>query len=171
MSSRTFILRMRPRPPCNECKIEKWDRVPEGLRCGHLIIGWAKAKGLRNRELTFEEFRDIIRRAYSDCYDTKPGLATRHAKQAWRFIRCMKEGDLVVVPDGKKFHIGRVASAPCYDEEKVACNNAYRRNAEWLRKDLDRAEASAELQKAMRNRSTLPADCDEVARAVRHILR
>ena len=172
MTSRAFFLRMCPAPPCHEGSSGEWDRVPEALEKNHLIIGWAKAEGLLDPGQP-EEFQEIIHQAYRDCYDSKPGLAARHAKQAWQFIHGMDEGDLVVVPDGKKFHIGRVASDPWFDASKIDSNSAYRRRAEWLKRSVPRDGAGPVLRAAMRTRLTLwpvrdEAVVEEVCGHLRH---
>lgn len=137
MNSQVFILRMHPTPPCHK-KSKRWYRVPDALEKGHLIIGWAKARGLLDPELSWEKFRDRIQNAYSECYGENRRKSGPAAGEAWRFIRCMNEGDLVVVPDGKEFHFGRVASGPWFDENEVEANSAYRRKAEWLKRGVPR---------------------------------
>ena len=74
------------------------DKVPEALSADHVIIGWAKAEGLLDPALAWENFREIVRTAYSG----EPGLRKAGAAggHLWRFIRDMKPRDLVVVPYG-----------------------------------------------------------------------
>ena len=55
MEKNAFVLRIKP---------SEVDRVPEALENDHLIIGWAKAKGLLSPELEWEGFRKIIHEAY-----------------------------------------------------------------------------------------------------------
>ena len=43
---------------------EGFDRVPEALKKNHLIIGWARAKGLLNPDLDRVRFRQIIHDEY-----------------------------------------------------------------------------------------------------------
>ena len=138
---------MHPVPPGRK-KSNKWNRVPEALERNHLIIGWAKAEGLLRPDLTPQDFRDIMQNAYSGRRKLKrPGDA---AKQAWRFIHCVSESDLVVVPDGREFHIGRVASDPWFDESAVKANSAYRREAVWLKRSVPRERAGPALQAKMK---------------------
>lgn len=82
--------------------------MPEALRSGELIIGWAEADGLLDSNLCWESFRDIVRRAY---YADQPDLrrAGGAAGHLWRFIREMKPGDLVVVPYGADFFVAEVS--------------------------------------------------------------
>ena len=175
MTPRIFILRMRPVPPCHEGRPEEWDRVPEALKSNHLIIGWAKAEGLLDRELSWKSFRDIIHHAYSECYGENRRKSGPAAGEAWRFIRCMNEGDLVVVPDGREFHIGRVASDPWFDENEVEANSAYRRKAEWLKRGVSRDGDGLALHayvKKRASRGTIRLVRDEaVAKEIDELLR
>ncbi len=132
MSKDAFILRIAP---------GRRDRVPEALRTGHLMIGWAEAKGLLNLELEKAGFKEIIHKAYPERH---AGLATRYM---WCFIRDMKVGDLVVVPhlnkSGRGFYVGEVTGPAFYDENKVGEGSAYRRPVKWLNGGIAIQEASA----------------------------
>ena len=88
-----FVLRIAPSGK---------DRVHEALESEELIIGWSRAKGLLDEKLQWEKFREIIHNSdYSDQKDyRKSGSA---AGNMWRFIREMKQKDLVVVPYGNIF--------------------------------------------------------------------
>ena len=163
MPPQVFVLRMQPKPPCHEGRAEDWDCVPEGLEKNQLIIGWARAGGLLRQDLTRSDFRDIIQRAYGECYDRRRAGAA--AGQAWRFIRDMNVGDLVVVPDGERFHIGRVAGLPWRAPRKVASNSAYRRDAEWLMRCIRMDGAKPDLKAAMQTKRTLSLVRDEVVAA------
>ena len=169
MPPQIFILRMRPVPPGHEGKPGDWDRVPEALEENHLIIGWAEADGLLHPELSWEVFRGIVENAYGGIYDRRRAGAA--AGQAWRFIRGMNLGDLVVVPDGERFHIGRVAGEPWFDENGVESNSAYRRDAEWLRLNVPRASAGPALLAALNRRLTLSLVGEEgVAKEIGELL-
>ena len=64
----------------------------------------------------------------------------------------MEIGDLVVVPHGREFYVGRVAGAAFYDETRVNGEEAYRRPVEWLnnRHSIQRTDAGPGLQERMR---------------------
>ena len=169
MGQQIFVLRMRPVPPGHGGRPGDWDRVPEALEENHLIIGWAKAEGLLHPELSWERFRGIIKDAYGGIYDRR--RADMAAGQAWRFIRGMNPGDLVLVPDGERFHIGRVASEPWFNKDGVAQNSAYRRHAEWLRLNVPKTCAGPSLLAALNRRLTLSLVGGEgVAIEVRELL-
>lgn len=61
MNQQAFVLRIAPR---------KIDRVPEALTENQIIIGWAKSEGLLDQNLTWEQFREIIRNAHYPEEDT-----------------------------------------------------------------------------------------------------
>ena len=151
-----FILRIAPRGiyPVPE---EGFDRVPEALETNHLIIGWARAKGLLNPDLDWVSFRQIIHEEYHDDAETFHG-AGRDAGKMWRFIREMKKGDLVVVPAGPVFYVGEVACDEAfYDETKIEEDSAYRRAVTWLnnKQGIPRtAVAGSGLASRMKARST-----------------
>ena len=76
---RAFVLRIAP---------SYIDRVPEALESGELIIGWSKATGLLNPELSWYPFRQILHDTVYAAHDNyrSSGAAAGHM---WRFIREM----------------------------------------------------------------------------------
>ena len=131
------------------------DRVPEALEKNHLIIGWAKAKGLCDPELDWEQFREIMRKAYhaDDKNLRSAGSAGGHM---WRFIRDMQVGDLVVVPHGSEFYVGEIEGAAFYDTSKEGEDSAYRRPVKWLngKNPIPRKFAKSALVSRMKTRGT-----------------
>ena len=107
------------------------DLFSEALEKDHLIIGWAKAQGLLEPTLEWERFRGIIFETYYSDDDNlrRAGYA---AGNMWRFIRDMKDDDLVVVPRHSEFYVAKVVGKAFYDESKVEEDSAYRRQVEWL---------------------------------------
>lgn len=67
-----FILRIAPRG-IDPVPGEGFDRVPEALEMGHLIIGWVRAQGLLNPDLDRDGFRKIIRDEYHPDAETLHG--------------------------------------------------------------------------------------------------
>ena len=125
MAKNGFVLRIAP---------SGGDRVSEALENGHLIIGWAKAKGLLDQELGWEEFREIIRKTYHPDDKNLRGAGSAGGNM-WRFIHGMEKGDLVVVPHGSEFYVAEVADYRAfYNESKVDEDSAYRRRVNWLNK-------------------------------------
>ena len=153
-----FILRIAPRgiDPVPE---EGFDRVPEALETNHLIIGWARAKGLLNPDLDWVSFRQIIHdEYYHPDAETFHG-AGRDAGKMWLFIRKMKKGDLVVVPAGREFYVGEVACDEAfYDPTKTEEDSAYRRSVKWLNNGQS-IPRSAVAESALAARMTARATC------------
>ena len=142
-----FILRM---------KTLGRDRVPTALECNCILIGWSDAEGLLNRELSWEEFRELVKVKYfpDDEDQRRAGSSGGHL---WRFIREMKEGDLVVVPhDDSDFYIAKVIGDATYDPTKKECDTAYRRKVKWLndKKPIPRTSARSALISRMRAQGT-----------------
>ena len=92
--------------------------MPEALLSSELIIGWARAAGLLDSTISWENFRKIVRIAY---YCDQPDLrkAGAAAGHLWRFVREMKSDDLVVVPHGGEFFVAKVAGPPTYGLKKL----------------------------------------------------
>ena len=109
------------------------DKVPVSLRENQIIIGWAYAEGLLNSKLDWQQFREILNKAY---YSKEPTLrkAGAAAGNMWRFIREMKQDDLVVVPYGREFYVAKIIGPATYDPAMVDDDTSYRRSVEWLNK-------------------------------------
>jgi len=146
MAQQAFVLRIAP---------SGIDKVPEALDSNQIIIGWAKAEGLLDPSLTWEQFREIIRRAYYADENTlrRTGSAAGHM---WRFIREMNKGDLVVVPYGPQFYIAEVEGSAIYGPNEVADDTAYRRPVQWLngKKPVSRNIAKSALISRMKTQGT-----------------
>src|SRR5687768_8381660 len=96
-SQQGFVLRIAP---------SGIDRVELALHDDAIIIGWC-ARELLKPSLDWKAFREIVRsRFYAHDEDLRrAGAAAGHM---WRFIREMAIGDLVVVPFGSGFLVGRI---------------------------------------------------------------
>jgi predicted Mrr-cat superfamily restriction endonuclease len=101
------------------------------LRENEIMVGWSKAEGLLNPDLTKDEFREIIRKQYfpKDEDMRRTGQATG---DIWRFVREIMLGNYVVVPTEAGFYIGKVTGPAYYDEMRIFNDTAYRRKVEWL---------------------------------------
>lgn len=131
------------------------DKLNEALEVNQLITGWAKAEGLLNEDLTWDDFRETIRSTYYADHENlrRAGAAAGHL---WRFIREMKPGDLVVVPHGDQFYVAEITGDAMYDSSKVGEDSAYRRPVRWLnnKNAIPRTLARAALVARMKTRST-----------------
>lgn len=161
MDQAAFVLRVAP---------SREDRVPEALSADQIIIGWAEADGLLDRALSWEQFREIIRKAH---YSDEPTLrkAGAAAGHMWRFIRDMKPGDLVVVPYGADFFVAEIAGPATYDLSKVEEDSAYRRSVRWLndKKSIPRQVARSALISRMKTQGTC-ADASDLLGEIRDCL-
>lgn len=132
---------------------DKW--LQEALDSNVIIIGWSCAEGLIGNEDNWEAFRDKVKQG---CYPEDPDFrrAGHGAKQMWRFIKDMQEGDLVVVPHGGGFYVAEVTGPARYEESKAPEDTAYRRDVKWLngKKPIPRRIAPSPLQLRMRTRAT-----------------
>lgn len=161
MDQAAFVLRIAPGGV---------DKVPEALSADQVIIGWAEADGLLDPALSWEEFREIIRKAYYSGEPTlrKAGAAAGHM---WRFIRDMKPGDLVVVPYGADFFVAEIGGPATCDPSKVEDDSAYRRSVRWLngKKPIPRQAARSALISRMKTQGTC-ADATDLVGEIRDCL-
>lgn len=147
---RAFMLRIAPGGE---------DMVPEALESDELIIGWAEASGLLNPDLTWEQFREIVRLAYYRD-DQTLRLAGSSAGHLWRFLRDMQLGDLVVVPHHDEIFVAEVLGPATYDPLLVNQDSAYRRPVRWLTdrttglRAIPRYRAGPQLAATMKSQGT-----------------
>jgi predicted Mrr-cat superfamily restriction endonuclease len=146
MQQQAFVLRVSP---------SGIDRVSDALSTNQVIIGWSKARGLLDENLSWEEFRGIINDTYYANEENlrRAGSASGHM---WRFVREMKVGDLVVVPHSSAFYIAEVAGPAMHDESKAEEDTSYRRNVTWLnnKKSIFRSLAKSALVSRMKTQGT-----------------
>lgn len=146
MGQQAFILRIAP---------SGIDRVPQALQDNQIIIGWAYAEGLLGQQLSWEQFREIIRKEYYNDESNlrKAGAAAGHM---WRFIREMNKEDLIVVPYWSEFYVAQVNGPPTYDSSKAEDDTAYRRQVKWLnnKRPICRGVARSALISRMKTQGT-----------------
>ncbi len=137
-----FVLRMNPGGE---------NKIKEALTNDELIIGWSKAKGLDNLSLGWENFREIV---HNSCFPNDENYlrSGRSAGNLWRFIREMKQGDLVAVPTDEGFYVAEIEGEVRFLDEHVEEDTAYRRKVKWLNNSqpIDRKIASYPLISRMR---------------------
>jgi predicted Mrr-cat superfamily restriction endonuclease len=137
-------------------KISHRDKaLPNALESDDIVIGWSRAGDLHDLDLGWYDFREIVHQEYhSDQDDYRKAGAS--AGNLWRFIREMKEGDLVVVPDGSEFYVAKVTGDARYEPEKVEDDTAHRRSVNWLNdsEPIPRGIARSALQSRMKARQT-----------------
>jgi predicted Mrr-cat superfamily restriction endonuclease len=147
-----FVLRISP---------SGHDRTEEAMAKNQLIIGWSGLSQLLDPALAWAEFRQIVHDAY---YEEEQDMrrAGNAAGHLWRFIRDMRDDDLVVVPLGQEFLVGRVTGPAVHDDSRVDDDAAFRRPVEWLnsKRPIKRSQARAALQSRMKSQGTSASASD-----------
>ncbi|MEB0222900.1 restriction endonuclease [Pseudomonas sp. 10S4] len=137
-----FILRIAP---------SNVNKVPLALKSDQVIIGWSATAGLLDLTLSWKAFR---KKLHDTHYAPEKNLrrAGGAAGHMWRFVRDMKMGDLVVVPNGPKFYLAEITSDALYLPEHTGEDTSYRRNVRWLnnKKAIPRDFAKAPLISRMK---------------------
>jgi len=105
--------------------------IEKMLAENQVMIGYSKAEGLLDPNLTKKEFREIIKKQYYS-NDGNVRAAGQIAGDLWRFIREIKLGNYIVVPAEEGLYISKVIGPATYDEMRIFNDTAYRRKVEWL---------------------------------------
>ncbi len=129
------------------------DLVPDALRTGEVSTGWGKVgPGLLEESLSRDEFRKVVHASEYYRDDPNRKRSGGAAGQLWRFIREMREGDLVVVPRGDALHVAKVVGPPLHVAASSAEHWAHRRAVEWLTgpEGVPRSEATRRLRTRLR---------------------
>ncbi|KRD72076.1 hypothetical protein [Ensifer sp. Root278] len=100
-TSNVFRLQIKPRGK---------DKVEQVVADSHIAIGWSDASQLIDPALSKEQFTSIIHSIYYPQQATRRKAASG-TKSMWPFLREMRIGDLVMVPNGSGFYLGSVTSA------------------------------------------------------------
>jgi len=155
VAKKAFVLRIAPGGQ---------DKMQEALDSDDIFVGWSDARGLLEPELGWLKFRQIVHDVYHKKDDSFYGSG-QAAGSLWRFIREMHDDDMIVVPYGNEFYVGRVAGPCRYEESKVEEDTAYRRRIHWLndKKSIPRCHARAALQSRMKAWQTCVDASDLVA--------
>jgi predicted Mrr-cat superfamily restriction endonuclease len=116
-----------------------------------IIIGWSKAGNLLDKELNWEQFRQVLIDSYPN-YKDYLRSAGNAAGNMWRFIRDMKSGDYVVVPHDTDFYVAQIVGHAYHDPEKIGEDTAFRRKVKWLngKKPIPRNKAPSALYSRMK---------------------
>ena len=129
--------------------------VQDALEDNELILGWSYAHGLIGAESDQETVKRHLAERDTRLQTSKRALGSASGN-VHRFLNEMAAGDLVVVPDGPAFLVGRVASDPFDRPEAEAIDGRIRRKIEWLTKEaIPRSHARSRLVSRMRSRQTV----------------
>jgi len=113
--------------------------VEHGRKGKYIAIGWNELGNLgwlANRERGWGEVRDEFIKKYRDIYKGTEIQVGQGSGQVMKFVREMKEGDIVVVPDMARGRalMGRVIGPYEYkDDWADGCSYLQRRNVEWVK--------------------------------------
>lgn len=147
---KAFVMRNKP---------GKVDRISETLNENEIIIGWSNTEDkLLSNDLLREEFKVIIRSAYSDKYKDNPQSLGYATGCMWRFINEIEKGDLVVIPANKSFYVCKVLEDDVlYDSSKIDEDTAIRRKVKFLNSGItiSKKYADAALKSRLKYRGTI----------------
>ncbi len=146
------------------------DRLQLGLKEKRIFLGWSDARGLLNPDLSWEQFRQIVKSAHyaDDTGNRRSGIA---AGFLWQFIHSTKRGDYAVVPYGDSFYVGEITGCAEFKEENTSdaqgeiADTAYSRNVEWLNhaEPIPRSVAGSALRSRMKTRGSAADATDLVS--------
>ncbi len=131
------------------------DQVPDGLRSDNIFIGWSPLPQLLEPTLDREDFRRLMR----EVVISERGMADevslgKWVGDAWRFIREMRVGDLVVVPHGADLYIAEVTGNAYFDGTFTHLDASIRRPVRFAngKRPVPRSFVTPGLQKTLRAR-------------------
>ncbi len=113
--------------------------VEHGRKGKYIAIGWNELRNLEwlaNKKKGWGELRDHFTKEYRDTYKGTGIQIGQGSGQVVKFVREMKEGDIVVVPDTARGEalIGKVTGPYEYkDNWADDCSYLQRRNVKWIK--------------------------------------
>jgi predicted Mrr-cat superfamily restriction endonuclease len=126
-----------------------------------VAIGWAHARGVDQRDLTWEQFKARVQAAYPD-YRSAYALG-QVAGILWRFVRDIHVDDWIVAPTWTGLTLARVSGPLLYDETRTDEDCAWRYPVRWIRRDIPRDAATSRLQARCSSRQTCVEATDLLA--------
>lgn len=131
------------------------NRIGAWLERGYCAIGWREVGPVEPGTP-----RPQLRRRLRHVYPAE----SAGTRGAWmgnldRFVSAMAVADAIVTPDGRRLHVGRVASGPRY---VPGHDEAHRRDVQWEPAPVDRHELSTGARATMTTMLTV-ADLTHVA--------
>ena len=128
--------------------------VDDGHRGNYIAIGWDELPNLSwildenvNEDALWEKFTELYRKTYGGT-NLQVSL---NSGQVWNFVKAIKVGDAVLVPDpqNRKVLIGKVENSYEYSNNwKDGCHYPHRRKVRWIR-EIDRDVLSEKLKNSM----------------------
>lgn len=103
---------------------------PLMLKNGYISIGWGGLGDLTNYEQGNSEIRNSLREIFEQFYPNPPQTISRELNEVVRFVKTIKENDIVVAGDGMQtLGIGRVTGGYEYRE---GLEFPHIREVEWI---------------------------------------
>lgn len=137
-----IIFQMKAKPHGHE-------KLNDFLKEGFVCIGWPEIGDLNQVD------KDEIRTRLENAYDYKGHTLGYNLGQVNAFVNVMKKGDLVLIKDRDKVHVGTVGD---YYYEKQYDNKVdglcHRRNVEW-QESVNFEDLQKDLQSFVKNRHTI----------------
>ena len=107
--------------------------VEYGLEANRIAMGYRGFLGLIEVASEAEDPRAIRDALQKVVKDWNNRVAGPKAVELWRFLRCMKQGDLVLVPHGGGIYFAQVEDVrPGYDPTMPGKDAGYYRDVKWL---------------------------------------
>jgi predicted Mrr-cat superfamily restriction endonuclease len=117
------------------------------LKNGYIGVGWGESGDLTGKE--YDEIRQII----IDEYSLTGRKVSIPLSVLYHFANDIKEGDLIIMPEGYMLNFGVVESSYYYDPENMLI--AHRRKVAWQEKQANRDDLSEGLRSSLKSLRTL----------------
>ena len=127
--------------------------IDNGLKGGFIAIGWPQMGNLdwvRTGESDYHKIRDKLKKVVAKSWGGKadPWKVANESTMLMSFIRDMKIGDIVMVPDPRTrdVHMGRITGSYEYkDDWGDGCEYVRRRSVDWIT-SISRDDMSPKLR-------------------------
>ena len=83
---------------------------------------------------------------YESFYGVTEKTSIQYSNQLWKFVKLMKEGDIVVLPSKRNstIHFGLIKSKCIYDDRSRGIYKHYR-DVDWIKKDVPKTKIDQDL--------------------------
>ncbi len=112
-----------------------------------IAIGWPELNSLQGK--TKNDIREELKTHPLNYSPDQLGAATSTVN---KFVNEMREGDIVVVPDGNNIHFCKITSDYYYEPTKSSQTEGYphQRNVEWVKGPVRRDDIPEALRQSLR---------------------
>ena len=105
------------------------------------VVGYRDVASLEHAD-TYEQVQKLVTAIFPD--DAKPLSLSIHVGQMWRFVREIREGDLVILPRKRTSQIAIVRVTGPYRYTQGS-TGVHTRSVEWLKPEIPRATFQTDL--------------------------